>query len=100
MNKEEFIELIKDYQKNREHIDTISNIFPNFWELNCVDYGNTMFEKLLNVYFKEESVDWIYWWLFEKDGNPEYKAWDKDNNEIPTETIEDLWDIVKDGLKS
>ena len=27
------------------------------------------------------------------------KMWDKDDNEIPTETIEDLWEIVKDNRK-
>ena len=27
------------------------------------------------------------------------KMWDKDGNEIPTETIEDLWEIVKDNRK-
>ena len=58
-----------------------------------------MFEKYLETYFTEEGTDIIYWYLFEKNGNSEYKMWDKDKNEIPTETIEDLWNIVKDYLK-
>lgn len=99
MTIKEFTELIEDYQKNRQNIDTICNVFPCFWELDCVDYGCKMFDKFLEIYFTEEGLDWIYWYLYEKDNNPEYKAWDKDNNEIPTETIEDLWNIVKDYLK-
>ena len=29
----------------------------------------------------------------------DYKMWDKDGNEIPTETLDDLWEIVKDYRK-
>jgi hypothetical protein len=53
---------------------------------------------LINSHFDEEGQDWINWWLYEKDGNPELKAWDENDNEIPTETIDDLWNLVKDHV--
>lgn len=30
-----------------------------------------------------------------KGGRSDFKMWDKDDNEIPTETIDDLWNIIK-----
>lgn len=99
LTKEDFIKLIEDYQENRKEIDKITNILPCFYELIPVEYGNLMFEKVIETYFKEEGVDSIFWWLFEKDGNPEYKMWDENDQEIPTETIEDLWNIVKEYKK-
>lgn len=99
MTIKEFTELIEDYQKNRKEIDKICSVFPNFYELKPVDYGNIIFDKLIEAYFKEEGADWIFWWLYTKDGNPEMKAYDENKKEIPTETVEDLWNIVKEYLK-
>lgn len=48
-------------------------------------------ERALDV----ELVDNINWWFFEKCDRPDYKMWDKEGNEIPTETILDLWNIVE-----
>ena len=61
--------------------------------------GYDLFDKLLGLEFNEYAIDDITWWLWEKNGDPEMKMWDKDGNEIPTETIEDLWEIVKDNRK-
>lgn len=64
-----------------------------------VEYGNILFDEVLGLLFQEEGVDDINWWLYEKCGRPDYKMWDKDGNEIPTETLDDLWEIVKDYRK-
>ena len=76
ITKEQFIKLITDHRKHNDRLD-----------------------EVIGLLFQEEGVDDINWWLYEKCGRPDYKMWDKDGNEIPTETLDDLWEIVKDYRK-
>jgi hypothetical protein len=79
ITKEQFIKLIADHRKHNDRLDKV--------------------EDVLGLLFQEEGVDDINWWLYEKCECPDYKMWDKDGNEIPTETLYDLWEIVKDYRK-
>lgn len=99
VTKEEFISLIKEHQLQDKRIDTLNVVFPDSFGAPVIDFGWKMFEQLLGVYFTEEGVDWIDWWLYERDGNPEMKAWDEDHDEIPMNTVEDLWRYVKQYRK-
>lgn len=99
IEKEDFIKLINRYKKNNTYIDKVCEIFPYFYESEVVDFGWLMFESLIRALFEEEGADWINWWLMEKGDNPEFKAYDKDNKEIPTETVDDLWNLVEEYRK-
>lgn len=95
IKREEFIELIKMHQNQSDRIDNLSKAGLDIWDSPVIEYGNLMFDKIIESYFTEEGSDWIYWWMCEKDGNPDMKAWNENQEEIPTETIEDLWNIVE-----
>lgn len=97
ISKEEFIKLISNHQKWDSRIDEVGKILDcSPLEMDWVEYGATLFDIILNILFEEEGVDDINWWLFERPMFPPGpKMWDKDGNEIPTETIEDLWNVVK-----
>lgn len=101
ITKEEFTSLILDYQKWSNRIDEVSEILkaPTLFECDWVEYTSKLFDKTLNFLFDEGGVDDIYWWIFEKSGNPGLRMWDNEGNKIPTETIDDLWNIVKDNRK-
>lgn len=100
MTKEEFTKLISEQIKWGNEIDKISDIFKaNLYECDWVEYACKLFNEILKISFKEEGVDDINWWIYEKDGNPELKMYDQDKKEIPTETLDDLWEIVKDYHK-
>ena len=99
LTEKEFIELLEDHKTQQNRVDALKDAGFDLYDSPIIEYGNFLFERVLSIYFSEEGRDWIYWWLYEKNGNPEMKAWDKDNNEISTETIEDLWNIVKEYLK-
>lgn len=101
ITKEEFIKLISDYQKWNKRIDEVEKVL-NFCLLNLdwIEYSNVLFDTTLSILFKKDAVDSINWWLFERPMFPPGpKMWDKEGNEVPTETIEDLWSIVKDSRK-
>lgn len=97
IQKEEFINLISKHQEWDKKIDEVGKVFgcvPT--EMSWIDYSNTLFEYLIGISFNDNGQDTIYWWLYEKlPGNNQ--MWDANGNEIPTETIEDLWNIVKDN---
>lgn len=97
--KAEFFELLKMHAAQSERLDKLSDAGLPVWDTDIVEYGNLMFEKVIKALFTQEGEDWIFWWLYEKDGNPEMKAWDEDHDEIPMETMEDLWRYVKQYKK-
>lgn len=99
ITKEEFLELLKMREAQSERLDKLSDAGFPIWDTDVIEYGNLMFDKVIKVYFTQEGEDWIFWWLYEKNGNPEMKAWDEDNDEIPMETMEDLWRFVKQYRK-
>lgn len=101
ITKEEFISLISNHQKWSNKIDKVSNILdiPTLFECDWIDYAARLFDDTLSFLFTEAGVDDINWWLYEKRGRSDMKMWDKEGNEIPTETVDDLWEIVKGEFK-
>lgn len=100
ITKEQFIKLITDHRKHNDRLDEVEDVLGlAIYDCDWVEYGNILFDEVLGLLFQEEGVDDINWWLYEKCGRPDYKMWDKDGNEIPTETLDDLWEIIKDYQK-
>lgn len=96
ITKEQFVKLLSDNRHHNDRLDEVENVLGTFI-FNCdwVEYGNTLFGSVLNILFEKEAVDDINWWLYEKNGRPDMKMWDSNDVEIPTETLDDLWEIVK-----
>jgi hypothetical protein len=101
ITKEEFIGLILKQQEWSNRVDEVSEALnvPTLFESDWVEYAAILFDKTIDLLFNEDGVDDINWWLYEKSGNPELKMWDADGKEIPTDTVEDLWNLVKDNQK-
>lgn len=100
ITKEQFVKLITDNRKHNDRLDEVEDVLGlAIYDCDWVEYGNILFDEVLGLLFQEEGVDDINWWLYEKCGRSDYKMWDKDGNEIPTETLDDLWEIVKDYQK-
>ena len=97
ITKENFTRLITDYQKYNKRIDEICDILDaEIWSADWVEYASVLFDTTIRLLFTEEGQDTISWWIWEKDGRSDMKMWDAEGKEIPTETIDDLWEIVKD----
>ena len=100
ITREQFIKLITDHRKHNNRLNEVEDVLGLIiYDCDWIEYGNILFNEVLELLFQEEGVDDINWWLYEKCGRPDYKMWDKDGNEIPTETLDDLWEIVKDYRK-
>ena len=101
ITKEKFIDLILKQQEWSNRVDKVSEALnvPTLFESDWVEYASILFDKTLDLLFNEDGVDDISWWMYEKSGNPEFKMWDENEKEIPTDTVEDLWNLVKDNQK-
>lgn len=97
ITKEEFIKLISDHQKYNKRLDEVCDVFDaEIWSADWIEYANVLFDTTIGLLFTDEGQDTISWWLYEKDGRSDMEMWDAEGKEIPTETIDDLWEIVKD----
>ena len=97
MTKEKFTEMILEIQNFNYQVDQWCEVLcSDLFESPLVTSGWSLINKLIESNFDEEGQDWINWWLYEKDGRSDMKAWD--DNEIPTETLDDLWNLVKDHV--
>lgn len=95
IGKEEFIEFMQSYQEQSERVDKLNELFHDSFGDPIIYWGFKMFANLVNCYFTKEGVDWIDYYLYE---NPE-KRYYQDDVEIPLETLNDLWKVVKDYRK-
>jgi phosphoglycerol transferase MdoB-like AlkP superfamily enzyme len=55
-------------------------------------YKNVVYPLMLEA-FGKEGVDWIDWYIYEKNGREDLKAWDKYGNEI-CHNIESLYNEI------
>lgn len=100
MESKEFESLITKYKKFLKYADDVMDLTGwDMCETPFFDFPGVMFDKVLDLCFEDEGKDAIYWWMFEKDGDKDMKMYEKDGTEIPTETITDLWNYVKDYRK-
>ena len=99
ITKEQFTKVIEDTLKLNKEYDRWGDFGINLWELPIGDTVADLAESIWNITFDEDGVDWINWWIYERpalfEGDEVNKAYNEDGSEIPTETVDDLWNIVK-----
>lgn len=100
ITEKHFIELINNYQNWNKQIDAFEDVLNNaaaLRECSIFMYTELLFDQLLNAYFTEEGVDWVYWWLFDRPTN-HYSSANINRETVPADTVEDLWNIVKEHI--
>lgn len=100
ISKKEFISIISEHRAWENKMDKVQEVLGIVpFDIDFIEYSAILFEKLLDFIFEPEGTDTICWWLWEKNNRSEYKMYDKDDREIPMETIDNLWDYVKEYQK-
>lgn len=95
IGKRQFTELIQAYYEQDKRVDKLNELFPDCYGSPIIDYGWKMFDELKKAYFEEEGIEWIDYFLYD---NPS-KCYYENDVRIPLETIDDLWNVVKDNRK-
>lgn len=97
ITKEEFVKLVTDHQKWDDRMEEVCSIMNcGLIDADWIEYTSMLFDNNLKLLFLPEAVDTILWWMYEITDRSVPNMWDKDHNVIPMETIDDLWDYVKD----
>ena len=99
MTKEQFIrlmEVIKERYYTIEKIyDKLDDVFGNVGDL-FID--ETSMIPIIDVISEivEDNDKWIEWYVYDKNWGTDERltATDSNGNEIPSETLEDLWNLI------
>ena len=95
IGKKEFEELIKEHSEQNARIDLLCKVFSTSYGDPIIDWGFLMFRKVLEYTFDKIGLDWIDYYLYD---NPS-KRYFSDEKEFPLETLDDLWELIKDHRK-
>ena len=95
MTKETFIKLIKDYQEFQEYLDKLYDLKIDIINGLLHEYPCKLFDSIIYDTFTEDGSDWVSYYLYE---NPD-KCYYIDKVKYPLETVDDLWNVVRDYLK-
>ena len=92
----EFKKLVNDYKEYLEELEKYSDLKIDLYDTKLASFAEGMFDRYLRLIFNKDGVEWFYWWIFEKPQTGDEQAWDINGNVIPTETVEDLYNLLQD----
>ena len=104
ISKKQFIHIMKDIETqlkidNKNH-EAFSIILSNDFVSNSENILYNTIIKFLMELTNDMQTKWIEYFLYELDfgkENKRLKVYDKNENEIPLSTIEDLWNILNNN---
>ncbi len=101
MTKEAFVKLIENAQNYYAELEKWEKFGIDLFELPVSELGWDFLNITLPELFTDEGVDWINWWIFERidPWGGINKAYDENYNVIPVDTVDDLWNLVKEYQK-
>lgn len=102
ITKEQFIKVINLARDYENEVDKWNDFGIQIYEMPIYEIHGQLFDTLIDSLFTEDGVDWISWWLYERISiitGESLPAYNEDGSIIPTDTVEDLWNIVKDYRK-
>ena len=99
MTKEQFIklmEVIKERYYTIEKIyDKLDDVFGSVGDLFVDETSMTPIIDVVSEII-EDNDKWIEWYVYDKNWGTDERltVTDNDGNEIPSETLEDLWNLI------
>ena len=102
MTKEQFVKLMTVI---KDRYDTMNNIIDKFDDvfggIGDEFIENTDISPIIEVIAEivGDNDDWISWYVYDKDfgENTALYCNDENGNIIPSDTLEDLWELIKGG---
>lgn len=89
IDKKLFVTLISEIQAHDVQLDKYDILQ---FDHPFIAFGYSMFDRLLRIYFTQEGIDWINWYLWERSTNKYY--WENGKRYEVSDT-NDLWELVK-----
>lgn len=96
ITKEQFKKVIRECMSFNEYYDKVYELKLDFLDSPFHESFWTIVDMLWKTHFTKEAVETIDWWLFEYDHSDKPAMWDENDNVIPMQTIDNLWNYVKE----
>ena len=95
MTKENFIKCINAILELEKWCDDLYALDLDITNSKYFNYG-VLADNLWLEAFGEEGLDWINWWLYERDitKSTTEQCWDENKNGIEIDTVEQLYDYI------
>lgn len=95
MTKENFIKCINAILELEKWCDDLYALGLDITNSKYFNYG-VLADNLWLEAFGVEGLDWINWWLYERDitRSTTEQCWDKNKNGIEIDTAEQLYDYI------
>ena len=99
MTKEQFIQLMEVIKERYYKIEEIYNKLDDvFGSVGDLFIDETSMTPIIDVISEivEDNNKWIEWYVYDKNWGTDERLTVTDNNgnEIPSETLEDLWNLI------
>lgn len=102
MTKENFIKLMTVIKERYCSLESVYDKFNDlFGDVSDRFIANTSLFPIITVIAEivDDNEGWIKWYIYEKEwGTKEdMEVTDVNNNVVPSETLEDLWELIQSG---
>ena len=99
MTKEQFIKLMEAIKERYHTIEKIYDKLDDvFGSVGDLFIDETSITPIIDVISEivEDNNKWIEWYVYDKNWGTDARltATDNNGNEIPSETLEDLWNLI------
>ncbi|MCK9458184.1 MAG: hypothetical protein M0R80_00715 [Proteobacteria bacterium] len=96
MTYKNFSEIIKRIQAQQKLIHSAYKLNIDLVEFNTDLYN--VVDLLLEEVYGKEGKGWFDWFIYERNGNPDLKAWDADKKPI-CYSVKSLWEYLEKNCK-
>ena len=105
MTKEQFIKLMTVIKERYYSLESIYDKFNDlFGDVGDKFISNTSLFPIIKTISEiiGDNEEWIEWYIYEKEwGTKEdMEVTDVNNNVVPSETLEDLWELIQDSKEA
>jgi hypothetical protein len=95
VSKEEFFKVLELRDLHMKSVDKIEDVLNvDLWQTPAIESFSMLFDTVIQSWFTEEGVNHMFNFLYESN----YKLW-VDEEPVPLDNYEDLWNFVKDYRK-
>lgn len=102
MTKEQFIKLMTVIKERYYSLESIYDKFNDlFGDVGYKFISNTSLFPIIKTISEiiGDNEDWIEWYVYEKEWGikEDMEVTDVNNNVVPSETLEDLWELIQNS---
>jgi hypothetical protein len=95
VSKEEFFNVLTLKETYSKEVDKLADVLNlDIWSTPIIDSFGILFDSVIQSWFTEEGANHVFYFIYESN----HKVW-VNGKPIPFDTLEDLWNFVKDYRK-